>query len=203
AQNSAFLPPENVGGGGMLPPAPAQGGFWQNNASTSPVMMASTSPTVQTQDLPALNSSPMGNSQAMLAQQNLAPMPAAPAAVAMGNPYASLPLNSNVPVQVNPAANTNGYTHTIASGESLHTIARRYDVTTQSLVHANGMSSPDKIVVGQKIIIPGRSDLNPAPGSEQITKVATISTVPTTPAATPVAQPAQAAAPVAQPAPAA
>ncbi|MBJ6987004.1 MULTISPECIES: M23 family metallopeptidase [unclassified Devosia] len=202
AQNTAFLPPANVGGGGggMLPPAPAQGGFWQNNAPTSPVMMGATSPVVQTQDLPALNSSPMGNSQAMLAQQNLAPMPAAPAAVAMGNPNASLPLNSNVPVQVSPAANTNGYTHTIASGESLHTIARRYDVTTQSLVHANGMSSPDKIIVGQKIIIPGRSDLNPAPGSEQITKVATISTVPTTPAAA-APQPVLAAAPVAQTAP--
>lgn len=200
AQNTAFLPPANVGGGagGVLPPAPAQGGFWQNNASTSPVMMASTSPTVQTQDLPALNSSPMGNSQAMLAQQNLAPMPAAPAAVAMGTPNASLPLNSNTPVQATPAANTNGYTHTIASGESLHTIARRYDVTTQSLVHANGLSSPDKIIVGQKIIIPGRSDLNPAPGAEQITKVATISTVPTTPAAVaPAPQPTQAAAPVA------
>ncbi|WP_170926348.1 M23 family metallopeptidase [Devosia lucknowensis] len=94
----------------------------------------------------------------MPAQQNLAPLPAAPAAVAMGTPSnAALPVNSAVPVQA--AANTNAYTHTIASGESLYTIARKYDVTTQALVHANGLSSPDKIVVGQKIIIPGRADL--------------------------------------------
>src|SRR5690606_10538197 len=63
-----------------------------------------------------------------------------------------------VPVQA--AANSNGYTHTIAGGESLYTIARKYDVTTQSIVLANGLSSPDKIVVGQKITIPGRGDLN-------------------------------------------
>src|SRR5690606_9921588 len=53
----------------------------------------------------------------------------------------------------------------IAGGESLYTIARKYDVTTQAIVIANGLSSPDKIVVGQKVIIPGRSDLNPTAGA--------------------------------------
>jgi murein DD-endopeptidase MepM/ murein hydrolase activator NlpD len=47
----------------------------------------------------------------------------------------------------------------IESGESLYTIARRYDVTAQAIVQANGFSSPDKIYVGQKIVIPGRPDL--------------------------------------------
>jgi murein DD-endopeptidase MepM/ murein hydrolase activator NlpD len=76
----------------------------------------------------------------------------------MGTPSsAALPVNSSVPVQA--AANTNAYMHTIAAGESLYTIARKYDVTTQAIVHANGLSSPDRIVVGQKIAIPGRSDL--------------------------------------------
>lgn len=101
----------------------------------------------------------------MPAQQILAPMPAAPAAVAMGTSPASsaLPVNSSVPVKA--AANSNGYTHTIAGGESLYTIARKYDVTTQSLVLANNLGSPDKIVVGQKLVIPGRSDLMPAGGA--------------------------------------
>lgn len=77
----------------------------------------------------------------------------------MGTPSsAALPVNSSVPVQA-AAANTNAYMHTIAAGESLYTIARKYDVTTQAIVHANGLSSPDRIVVGQKIAIPGRSDL--------------------------------------------
>lgn len=157
-----FLPPANVGaawnGGNTLPTAPVNGGFMQPSGATSPI--GASAATVQTQALPALSSSSsMGNTQAMPAQQNLAPLPAAPAAVAMGtNPSsAALPVNSNVPVQAD--ANASAYTHTIAGGESLYTIARKYDVTTQAIVHANGLSSPDKIIVGQKIIIPGRSDL--------------------------------------------
>src|SRR5690606_27719836 len=81
-----------------------------------------------------------------------------PAPAALG----SLPTNNSVPALAaatpQPGA-TNSFTHTIASGESLYTIARRYEVTTQSLVQANNLSSPDKIVVGQKVIIPGRADL--------------------------------------------
>jgi len=87
-------------------------------------------------------------------------MPAVPAAVAMGNPASinALPVNSSVPMQAAPSS---GYTHTIASGESLYTIARKYDVTTQAIVQANNLGSPDRIVVGQKIVIPGRPDLVP------------------------------------------
>jgi murein DD-endopeptidase MepM/ murein hydrolase activator NlpD len=165
AQN--FLPPANVGnsfgGGSVLPPAPVNNGFMQPVGGTSPIGMGAPASTVQTQALPALNSSsPMGTQQAMQAQQTLAPLPAAPAAVAMGAPTtinSALPVNSAVPMA--QAANGNGFTHTIAGGESLYTIARKYDVTTQAIVIANGLSSPDKIVVGQKVIIPGRSDLNP------------------------------------------
>jgi murein DD-endopeptidase MepM/ murein hydrolase activator NlpD len=63
------------------------------------------------------------------------------------------------------------FKHTIASGESLYTIARRYEVTTQSLVQANGLSSPDKIVVGQAIIIPGRADLLATKAPTQVASV--------------------------------
>jgi murein DD-endopeptidase MepM/ murein hydrolase activator NlpD len=112
----------------------------------------------------------------MPAQQTLAPLPATPPAVAMGAPAnAALPVNSNVPVQA--AANTNGYAHTIANGESLHTIARRYDVTVQAIVLANGLSSPDRIVVGQKITIPGRGDLNTAAPTTQVASIAPTGTV--------------------------
>lgn len=110
----------------------------------------------------------------MPAQQTLAPMPsAAPTAVALGSTAASsaLPVNSSQPVTAAPA-NSNGYTHTIAAGESLYTIARKYDVTTQAIVQANKLSSPDKIVVGQKIVIPGRSDLIRTPSSAPVTQVA-------------------------------
>ena len=214
-----FLPPANVGaawnGGNTLPPAPVNSGFMQPSGVTSPI--GASGSTVQTQALPALSSSSsMGNTQAMPAQQNLAPLPAAPAAVAMGTPSsnAALPVNSSVPVQA--AANTNGnaYTHTIAGGESLYTIASKYDVTTQAIVHANGLSSPDKIIVGQKIIIPGRSDLVSAPrvevasasqataaptmpasrpsnlSSGNVLQQAAATTTPSTPASTPAAAPA-------------
>lgn len=50
----------------------------------------------------------------------------------------------------------NAFTHKIEAGESLYAIARRYDVTTDAIVAANGMISPDKIFVGQDVIIPGR-----------------------------------------------
>ena len=55
----------------------------------------------------------------------------------------------------------NSYAHTIEAGESLYVIARRYGVTTDAILHANNISSPDKIFVGQKIYIPGRPDLAP------------------------------------------
>ncbi len=181
-----FLPPANVGGGGgwiggggNLPPAPVQNSFAQPIGATSPIGTAALAPSVQSQDLPALGaSSPMGATQAMPAQQTLAPMPAAPAAVVMGatTPNAALPVNSSVPVSA-PVANANGYTHTIASGESLYTIARKYDVTTQAIVQANGLSSPDKIVVGQQVIIPGRGDLvraPAAPAAAPVTQVAAV-----------------------------
>lgn len=199
-----FLPPANVGtawtGGGTLAPAPVSTGF-----ATSPI--GASPPTVQTQALPALSSSSsMGNTQAMPAQQTLAPLPAAPAAVAMGAPSnAALPVNSSVPVQA--AANTNAYTHTIAAGESLYTIARKYDVTTQAIVHANGLTSPDKIVVGQKVIIPGRADLVSA-ARVQVASAAPEAAAPSLPAARPsnlaapaTVQSAATAAPVAAPAP--
>ena len=126
----------------------------------------------------------------MPAQQTLPPASAVPPAVAMGNPAATtaLPVNSSVPLASPAPAAAGGYTHTIASGESLYTIARKYDVTTQSIVLANGLSSPDKIVVGQQIVIPGRSDLIRTPQSPAATQVA--STAPqAVPAPTPLAKP--------------
>ena len=194
-----FLPPANVGGGWN---SPVQTGYTQPLAPMAPVTAMGTAPTVQSQDLPVLSSpSPMGSQPAMQAQ------PAFAAAAPMPSPstLGTLPTNSAVPT-VAPAATGGTFTHTIASGESLYTIARRYDVTTQALVLANGLSSPDKIVVGQKVIIPGRADLlatkapapvqvastNPAPAPlQQTLPTAAPNTLQT--AATPASAPQQAA----------
>jgi murein DD-endopeptidase MepM/ murein hydrolase activator NlpD len=163
-----FVPPANVGGGWNSQPAQSQQAWNQPSQTGFAAPMAP----VQSQDLPVLsNQSSQGNLTAMQAQPSFASASPMPSPAVLG----SLPTNSSVPslAAVTPAssgATTNTFTHTIASGESLYTIARRYEVTTQALVQANGLSSPDKIVVGQKVIIPGRADLlaTKAPAAIQV-----------------------------------
>ena len=107
----------------------------------------------------------------MPAPQSLATVPAGTQAVALGNAQTATPNLAVVP--------SNAYVHVIESGESLYTIARRYDVTAQAIVQANGFSSPDKIFVGQKIVIPGRPDLLAAKaGAKPVTEAATQSPLP-------------------------
>lgn len=120
-------------------------------------------------------------------------------------------LGSTTPAPNLVSVPSNAYVHVIESGESLYTVARRYDVTAQSIIQANGLSSPDKIYVGQKIVIPGRPDLlttkgpannpgavaTPQPQPVQVASApsnpSTGGLLPTNPAPQPVAQPAPAA----------
>lgn len=210
---SQFLPPANVGAGGFVGQPSAQP-VWNQPTQTAysqPLAPLGSAPTVQSQSLPALNSPPQGSLPAMQAQPALASAPM-PSPAALG----SLPTNNSVPAlasvtPASPAANGT-FTHTIASGESLYTIARRYEVTTQAIVQANNLSSPDKIVVGQSVIIPGRADLlqtraptvqvaaatpmaAPTPAQHTLPQTAP-NTLQTAPAPAPLA------APAAQPAPA-
>ena len=207
---SQFLPPANVGGGWNNQPAgqpawnqPQQSAF---NQPAAPIASGGFAPTVQSQDLPVLSSPSQGSLPAMQPQPAFASVPPMPSPAAMG----SLPSNSSVPTMAvvtpspAPAAAGGQFTHTIASGESLYTIARRYEVTTQALVQANNLSSPDKIVVGQSVIIPGRADLlqTKAPAPVQVAAVSPAMTAPT-PAQQAVAPKQQAVAPAQQAAPAA
>ena len=212
-----FLPPNNVGGGGNWN-QPAGQPAWNQPAQTAysqplaPLPTGGSMPSVQSQDLPVLSSSSQGSLPAMQAQPNFASAAPMPSPAALG----SLPTNNAVPTLASttptPAASAAGGTfrHTIASGESLYTIARRYEVTTQAIVQANGLSSPDKIVVGQSVIIPGRADLlaTKAPAPVQVASAAPMAaTAPaqqTLPTAAPNAlQTASAPAPLAAPAQAA
>ena len=133
-----FIPPSDIGGGngggsfvtGSMP-----------NAGSAPMG------SVSTEDLPVLASSNRGNVP-MSAQPQLAPVAPAPKMALAPTPTATpSPALVSVPADA--------YVHVIASGESLYTIARLYNVTAQALVSANGLSSPDKIYVGQKIVVPG------------------------------------------------
>ena len=110
----------------------------------------------------------------MSAQPQLAPATPAPKTVLASTPAAtSSPGLVSVP--------SDAYVHGIASGESLYPIARLYNVTAQGIVSANGLSSPDKIFVGQKVIIPGmkgsgtpKGSLSPTPASGAATQAPTV-----------------------------
>ena len=198
-----YLPPANIGGGAAMPAAGQPALIDRTTASPVGVQSA-----VVSQDLPALQPS-VTSTQAMPAQT----------AVAAASPSLSQPSAPTTPQLGVVQGDT--YTHTIASGESLYTIARRYDVSATDIIAANNISSPDRIVVGQRLVIPGRADLLAQRG--QATQVASVSTsqtltappsrpdvapvatttVSTTPAAVPEQATQVAAAPAQQPMPAA
>lgn len=143
-----YVPPENVGGG--FPAMPGGSSFARLPPASTPSSIAS-------QDLPVIgNTSSNGNYSAMSAQpapHSLPPVSAAPKAppAMLAAAPAAAPNLTVVPGGV--------YTHVIRSGKSLYTIARHYGVTAQSIMQASSLSAPDKIVVGQRVVIPGRPDL--------------------------------------------
>lgn len=146
-----YVPPEDIVGG-----------------SSSTLVTGSLLPpgNINSSTLPPLQ----GNNK-MSAQPSVAP--AAPKMASLG----TMPINNSTPqLVVSNSPSGAGYGHVIESGESLYTIARRYDVTAQAIMQANGITAPDKIYVGQKIIIPGRADLL-AKKDNAATKVAAIAPV--------------------------
>jgi LysM repeat protein len=69
-----------------------------------------------------------------------------------------------------PAAAATTGTHTVASGETVSAIAKRYGTTVQAVVAANGLDSRAFIRVGQTLSVPGASGAaaataTPAPAS--------------------------------------
>ncbi len=128
-----FIPPNDIGGGSSaMAMAPLPAGTQQLG-------------TITTEDLQSLNSD-NGSNQMMPAVQPLSPVPATPR-------VADIPASNPTLVSIPSDA----YVHQVESGESLYTIARRYNVTAQAIIQANGFSSPDKIFVGQKLVIPGKA----------------------------------------------
>ena len=49
--------------------------------------------------------------------------------------------------------------HVVRPGESLSVIARRYGVNAKALAEANRLARPYRLRVGQKLVIPGKTDL--------------------------------------------
>ena len=71
-----------------------------------------------------------------------------------------------------PAARPGGepVKHVVASGESLGTIARKYQVKVGDLAAANNITDPAKIRVGQALIIPGSKSAAPKNASKTAPK---------------------------------
>jgi len=63
---------------------------------------------------------------------------------------------SPLPTQPSPAMSIQGgeRVHTVASGETLYSISRQYGVTVQAIQQRNNISDPNRIQVGQQLIIP-------------------------------------------------
>src|SRR5436190_17744543 len=145
-----FIPPADIGGGS------SGGGLV---TGTAPVGVVSSSA------LP-----PLTGSETMSAQPSLVSVTAPTQSGTLAPPAPSAKTLSVVP--------DNAYIHVIESGESLYTIARRYNVTAQAIVQANGMGSPDKIFVGQKVIIPGMT-AKTASASTEVASIAPVDGAPT------------------------
>lgn len=76
-----------------------------------------------------------------------------------------LALGSTSPLWGSPEAQSTGSTvHVVQWGETLSIIAARYGVTTSAIVQANGISNPNYIYAGQRLIIPTGTTSPPPSG---------------------------------------
>jgi murein DD-endopeptidase MepM/ murein hydrolase activator NlpD len=83
-----------------------------------------------------------------------------------------------------------GVTHTVVAGDTLHSLARRYGVSHVDIARANNVSPDHKVILGQRMIIPGA----------RVTQAAPQRVAAAEPASRPLAQPAAVQRPAAQPA---
>ena len=63
----------------------------------------------------------------------------------------------SVPGSPPPASSTSSVTYTVKKGDSLKAIAIRHKTTTAALATANRIKDPNKLLLGQRLVIPGRS----------------------------------------------
>ncbi len=164
-----YIPAANVGGGAVIVEQASAPLTTASIASRSlPPLPSANAAGTPVQAMPVQLQPQVGSPQTMPAQQvasvsaprPVQPFPDNPVPQVAVRPTSGVASAAPVPAAPEPSvAQAPGYRHTVESGESLYAIARRYDVTTDAIVRANGLSAPDKIFVGQKLLIPGRADL--------------------------------------------
>ena len=159
-----IAPTTKVAAGPFIPPADIGGGSGGLVTGSAPVGVVSSTA------LP-----PLTGSETMSAQPSLAPAQTQTASLGAPAPVAA-------PATTLKVVPDDAYIHVIESGESLYTVARRYNVTAQAIVQVNGMASPDKIYVGQKIIIPGLKAKASSGTTTQVASLAPVKPLAATPA---------------------
>ncbi|WP_312893040.1 peptidoglycan DD-metalloendopeptidase family protein [Ancylobacter sonchi] len=120
------------------------------------------------------------------------PAPQAAAPVRQPAPVAAAP--APAPVLHAPAAAAKpsmaaaGAAHVVASGETLNSLSRRYNVPVSQIAAANGLDTSSQVRIGQSVVIPGASAATlaakPAPAAVAPAPVAVAKPVLTAPAAT-------------------
>ncbi|MDB6137804.1 MAG: peptidoglycan-binding protein, partial [Verrucomicrobiaceae bacterium] len=69
-------------------------------------------------------------------------------------------------------------THVVQRGESLGKIASLYGLSASTLQKANGIRDPNLLVVGQKLVLPGRAGKGNGAGSSESTRKSVIAASP-------------------------
>jgi len=72
--------------------------------------------------------------------------------------------------------------HIVAPGETLNMIARRYGVTLSALLDANNIPDPNRLLVGQRVVIPGAAASAPT-DTDPLVAVNPLAATPEAPAA--------------------
>jgi len=92
-------------------------------------------------------------------------------------PVPAAPTSTPAPAPTQPAPPSGGTVHTVVRGDTLYSIARRYGVSLQAIVTANGIVNPNLISVGQRLTIPGGSAPAPTPAPAPPSSGGTVHTV--------------------------
>lgn len=81
---------------------------------------------------------------------------AAPAAAGEATPTAPAPASvTQDPAAAGAAAAGQATTYTVAAGDTLAAIAKKFGVTQAAIIEANNLADPNKLVLGQQLQIPG------------------------------------------------
>lgn len=128
------------------------------SGSTEPAV-----PAVRGGDSPT--ASPSTGTDAALPDGSAAPAdsPADGAVTVRGNGPDGLSFAAVVKAAPIPVPIADGPTHVVASGDNLWTIARRHSAELPPILRWNEGVDPDRLVAGQRILVPGGSKMKPLP----------------------------------------